>query len=136
MINDYIKKLRRAADALEDLLASDPFDHPKIANAIGQRVARNLNGASVPLVAQAPAQIVARGGVPKGYKYPPGAHWKQRQAAAHAGAAEAVVTNSKAKGYKYPRGTHWTQRPENKAKVTRITKRASKARLTKTKGPA
>ena len=26
------------------------------------------------------------------------------------------------KGYKYPKGTHWTQRPENKAKLARVSK--------------
>jgi SOS-response transcriptional repressor LexA len=31
-------------------------------------------------------------------------------------------THSNKKGYKYPIGTHWTQRPENKAKLIKLTK--------------
>jgi len=138
MINDYIKKLRRAADALEDLLASDPFDHPKIANAIGRRVARNLNGheASLPLVP-------AAGGTPKGFKYK-GTHWMQqpenkrrvqalqaRAARSHRGHATPAPASAVAPTppkRRYAPGQHWTQKPENATKLARLRKGAARKR--------
>jgi hypothetical protein len=129
MINDYIKKLRKAADVLEDLLTSNPFDHPTAATAIGKRVEKNL------------------GGVRPGYTYN-GTHWtqrpenkarlkqvvaKQHQARAKGappvkGTRDAPPLAPPVKLRHYAPGQHWTQKPENQAKLQRLLKKAARSR--------
>jgi hypothetical protein len=141
VISDYIKKLRRAADVLEELLTSNPFENPKAARALGKQFDATLTPKPSPLA---------------GRKYN-GAHWTQQpenhervrllakggakaknkaraETVAEKPRAETVIETVKgrrgAKGsaFHFAPGTHWTQRPENKAKLAKMHKKSQRAR--------
>lgn len=131
MINDYIKKLRRAADVLEDLLSSDPFSRPQAARALAARVGKHLD---------APVEVederVDGRHARKGYKYN-GTHWTQ-QAKGKRRLSVIVKATARAKreqeraailGEPAPEpqpaklhhaGLHWTQKPEHAETVKRM----------------
>ena len=81
VINEFIKKLRKAADALDELLAFDSSNHSS--------ARKKIEAAII----QEPEK-------------------KERKST---------------KGFKYS-GTHWTQKPENKARLSKMLRKGSKAR--------
>ena len=116
VINDLIKKLRKAADVLDELMDSFPTENRKAVRSIRKNMDLSLN-------------------MQKGQKSK--AEWK---------AANLVVGKSKqmlnyaedndhpviilkkkgsSKGFKY-NGKHWTQKPENKARLRKMLKKSKK----------
>jgi hypothetical protein len=70
MINDVIKRLRKAADALEQLLDIYPESNSHAAKQIQKRVKPFSKTFTY-------KPIKFLGGVTKGYKYKKGTHWTQ-----------------------------------------------------------
>lgn len=134
MIADYIKRLRRAADVLEELLSADPLSNPKAARAIAQRLPLDLRTQDTP-----PATDPRKG---RSYN---GQHWTQKPenrarviaAAKHRAAGPAAPAQAEpppaTKTRHYEPGQHWTQRPENRAKLARMIAKSTKTAKRKRK---